>query len=79
MIRSANEAAFAQNNKTLFHENYGLAYTQNLKNKDIPEFGSKGTILLLPGSQEKGFRVSMHACGCVWLCECLYTSMNVDT
>lgn len=28
-----------------FDENYGLASTQNLKNKDIPEGGAKGTIL----------------------------------
>ena len=29
----------------LFDENYALASTQSLKNKDIPEGGSKGTIL----------------------------------
>ena len=29
----------------LFDENYGLASTQSLKNKDIPEGGAKGTIL----------------------------------
>jgi glutamate dehydrogenase len=29
----------------LFDENYGLASTQALKNKDIPEGGSKGVIL----------------------------------
>ena len=28
-----------------FDENYALAATQNLKNKDIPEGGAKGTIL----------------------------------
>jgi NAD-specific glutamate dehydrogenase len=28
-----------------FDENYALASTQNLKNKDIPEGGAKGTIL----------------------------------
>jgi NAD-specific glutamate dehydrogenase len=28
-----------------FDENYGLANTQSLKNKDIPEGGAKGTIL----------------------------------
>ena len=28
-----------------FDENYGLASTQSLKNKDIPEWGAKGTIL----------------------------------
>lgn len=29
----------------LFDENYNLAATQSLKNKDIPEGGAKGTIL----------------------------------
>lgn len=29
----------------MFDENYGLASTQALKNKDIPEGGSKGVIL----------------------------------
>jgi hypothetical protein len=28
-----------------FDENYGLASTQSLKNKDIPEGGAKGTIV----------------------------------
>ncbi|KAG8832193.1 NAD-dependent glutamate dehydrogenase [Serendipita sp. 399] len=31
--------------RTLFDENYALASTQALKNKDIPEGGAKGTIL----------------------------------
>jgi hypothetical protein len=31
--------------KKRFDENYGLARTQSLKNKDIPEGGAKGTIL----------------------------------
>lgn len=35
------------NVRTLFDENYALAATQNLKNKDIPEGGAKGTILPL--------------------------------
>lgn len=51
MIKSANESAVARNREMLFNENYGLAYTQNNKNKDIPEFGSKGTILLEPTCQ----------------------------
>lgn len=32
----------------VFTECYNLAYTQHLKNKDIPEGGSKGVILLTP-------------------------------
>lgn len=33
------------NQRNLFDEAYGLASTQALKNKDIPEGGSKGVIL----------------------------------
>ena len=47
MIKSPNQAYF-KNQQSLFEENYNLAYTQQLKNKDIPEGGSKGTILLNP-------------------------------
>jgi glutamate dehydrogenase len=46
MIRSANKQAYLRNAETLFDENYNLAWTQEKKNKDIPESGSKGTILL---------------------------------
>ena len=49
MIRSSDRQNYNSNLETLFTENYGLAYTQNKKNKDIPEFGSKGTILLNVG------------------------------
>ncbi len=51
MIRSRDEYTYNKNLSSLFQENYNLSYTQNLKNKDIPEFGSKGTILLNPESQ----------------------------
>eukprot|EP01100_Stratorugosa_tubuloviscum_P012936 TRINITY_DN628_c1_g3_i1.p1 TRINITY_DN628_c1_g3~~TRINITY_DN628_c1_g3_i1.p1 ORF type:complete len:1261 (-),score=653.88 TRINITY_DN628_c1_g3_i1:144-3926(-) len=46
IIRSANSQAYNRNLESQFTENYNLAYTQNKKNKDIPEFGSKGTVLL---------------------------------
>jgi glutamate dehydrogenase len=36
---------YSINKRMLFDENYGLAATQSLKNKDIPEGGAKGTIL----------------------------------
>lgn len=55
LIKSADMNRYNTNLETLFAENYGLAYTQNNKNKDIPEFGSKGTILLHPDSQSNGF------------------------
>ncbi len=38
--------AFAANLGSMFEENYNLAFTQQRKNKDIPEGGSKGVILL---------------------------------
>eukprot|EP00736_Rhodelphis_marinus_P013739 Rmarinus@m.21215 len=46
IIRSPNQQAFVNNSTSLFSENYNLAFTQQRKNKDIPEGGSKGTILL---------------------------------
>ena len=46
LIPSRDEVAYQQNLDGQFNESYNLADTQNLKNKDIPEFGSKGTILL---------------------------------
>lgn len=52
IIRSRDRAQYNSNLASLFAENYGLAYTQNKKNKDIPEFGAKGTILL--GQQAQG-------------------------
>ena len=36
---------YSINQRMLFDENYNLASTQSLKNKDIPEGGAKGTIL----------------------------------
>lgn len=45
IIQSRNRENYSINQRTLFDENYGLARTQNLKNKDIPEGGSKGVIL----------------------------------
>ena len=42
---------YSINQRQLFDENYGLASTQSLKNKDIPEGGAKGTILPSLGAQ----------------------------
>lgn len=55
MIRSRNQEAYSINLRTLFDENYNLASTQHRKNKDIPEGGSKGTILLDVDQQDKAF------------------------
>jgi glutamate dehydrogenase len=51
VIRSRDLESFHTNVAQLFDENYNLALTQQRKNKDIPEGGSKGTILLSLGYQ----------------------------
>ncbi|KAF9941857.1 NAD-dependent glutamate dehydrogenase [Modicella reniformis] len=53
IIRSRNNEAYSINLRSLFDENYALANTQQRKNKDIPEGGSKGTILLDVNQQDK--------------------------
>ncbi|KAJ1915487.1 NAD-dependent glutamate dehydrogenase [Mycoemilia scoparia] len=55
IIRSRNQENYLSNMRTLFDENYSLASTQQRKNKDIPEGGSKGTVLLNLDSQDKPF------------------------
>ncbi|ESK95661.1 nad-specific glutamate dehydrogenase [Moniliophthora roreri MCA 2997] len=45
LVMSRNRETYSINQRMLFDENYALASTQNLKNKDIPEGGAKGTIL----------------------------------
>ncbi|CRG93080.1 glutamate dehydrogenase, putative [Plasmodium gallinaceum] len=46
IVISNNINSYMHNFDNLFDEAYNLAYTQNFKNKDIPEGGSKGIILL---------------------------------
>lgn len=53
LVRSRDEETYDQNSDFIFDENYNLAATQQKKNKDIPEGGSKGTILLDIKSQNK--------------------------
>lgn len=62
LIASRDQASYNRNLATLFAENYGLAYTQNKKNKDIPEFGSKGTVLLNMDSQGNRFLAFQKYC-----------------
>ncbi|KAK2465299.1 hypothetical protein APHAL10511_002653 [Amanita phalloides] len=45
LVMSRNREVYSINQRMLFDENYALASTQSLKNKDIPEGGAKGTIL----------------------------------
>ena len=42
----SNASTYKKNKMTVFQENFNLANTQLLKNKDIPEGGSKGTLLV---------------------------------
>ena len=59
IIRSSGLQNYLNNSDFIFDENYNLALTQQHKNKDIPEGGSKGTILLRWGYQhcaEEAFR-----------------------
>lgn len=53
IVKSRSDEAYAINARSLFDENYNLANTQQRKNKDIPEGGSKGVILLDVHHQDK--------------------------
>jgi len=53
IVRSRDPETYDQNSDFIFDENYNLASTQQKKNKDIPEGGSKGTILLNLEKQDK--------------------------
>ncbi|XBW35202.1 hypothetical protein QEN19_000765 [Hanseniaspora menglaensis] len=46
IVKSLSKASYELNMKSMLEENYNLAYTQQKKNKDIPESGSKGVILM---------------------------------
>ena len=54
IVTSRDAENYDQNSDSIFDENYNLAFTQQKKNKDIPEAGSKGTILLNLEYQDKG-------------------------
>jgi len=53
IVKTRSQEAYAINARSLFDENYNLANTQARKNKDIPEGGSKGVILLDVHKQDK--------------------------
>ena len=53
IVKSRSKEAYSINARSLFDENYNLANTQQRKNKDIPEGGSKGVILLDFQHQDK--------------------------
>jgi glutamate dehydrogenase len=50
MPKNSSDYGFAMSG--LFDEVYGLSYAQQLKNKDIPEGGSKAVLLLKPGGNK---------------------------
>ncbi|EGD82878.1 NAD+ dependent glutamate dehydrogenase [Salpingoeca rosetta] len=54
LVRSRYPQAYNNNVSALFDECFNLASTQQRKNKDIPEGGSKGVILLGWKYQDKG-------------------------
>ncbi len=53
IVKSRHHAQYESNLNTIFLENYGLASTQQMKNKDIPEGGAKGTLLLYENTQHE--------------------------
>ncbi|KAF2711511.1 NAD-specific glutamate dehydrogenase-like protein [Pleomassaria siparia CBS 279.74] len=53
IVKSRTQEAYAINVRSMFDENYNLANTQQRKNKDIPEGGSKGVVLLDYHHQDK--------------------------
>jgi glutamate dehydrogenase len=53
IVKSPNLQTYMTNSDFIFDENYNLAGTQQRKNKDLAEGGSKGTILLNWGSMGK--------------------------
>ena len=52
IVLSRSEDFYLKNMRSMFDENYNLASTQQKKNKDIPEGGSKGVILINPGAAQ---------------------------
>ncbi|KAI3403714.2 GDH2 [Candida oxycetoniae] len=60
IVRSRSLDAYNVNARNLFDENYNLANTQQRKNKDIPEGGSKGVILLDAGSAQDRSQASFE-------------------
>jgi len=53
IVRSSHLQNYLTNSDLIFDENYNLAFTQQKKNKDLAEGGSKGTILLNWGFMDK--------------------------
>lgn len=56
IVLSRSQDAYLKNMRSMFDENYNLASTQQRKNKDIPEGGSKGVILVNQGSAQSNYQ-----------------------
>lgn len=56
IVLSRSEDAYLKNMRSMFDENYNLASTQQRKNKDIPEGGSKGVILVNQGAAQSNYK-----------------------
>merc|ERR1712194_261373 len=61
-VKSPSREVYLRNAASLFEETYNLAYTQQKKNKDIAEGGSKGTILLDTTDQSKARDAFLKYC-----------------
>ena len=61
LLHSATYDEYHHNADSLFEECYNLAFTQNKKNKDIPEGGSKGIILPAFGTSRGGRQAELSA------------------
>lgn len=60
LSKTVSDADFALSG--LFDEVYGLSHAQQLKNKDIPEGGSKGVLLVKPGTdKDRAMRGAINA------------------
>ncbi len=62
IILPRTATAYAYANSGLFDEVYGLSFAQQLKNKDIPEGGSKGVLLVKPkADHERALKGAVNA------------------
>eukprot|EP00746_Dinoflagellata_sp_MGD_P148899 gnl/MRDRNA2_/MRDRNA2_81029_c0_seq1.p1 gnl/MRDRNA2_/MRDRNA2_81029_c0~~gnl/MRDRNA2_/MRDRNA2_81029_c0_seq1.p1 ORF type:complete len:1108 (+),score=227.48 gnl/MRDRNA2_/MRDRNA2_81029_c0_seq1:107-3430(+) len=66
LIKSSTKGVYDRNASTLLDENYNLAFTQQMKNKDIAEGGSKGTILLDSEWSVKGAQNDENGVDCFY-------------
>lgn len=51
VVKPATPALYERESEKLYDEAYGLAFAQQLKNKDIPEGGAKAAIILEPPAE----------------------------